>query len=261
MPARWKLHLLNLYFYTLFFLASGIGIPVLTLYVAFTRLFNSHRRTMKRFRRAISWYGKLITSLPYPFIKLRYEVAAKNGPGEPYIFVSNHRSASDAFLMCVLPHECVQIVNVWPFRIPVLGLYAKLSGYLNIRMMSHEQFMEKAGALLKQGVSIIFFPEGTRSASRKMGSFHGAAFRLALETKAAVVPLCISGNENIPPKGSLMLRPGTIRVRRLPAVTWEEYKDLTAYAFKNRVWDIIDRELAVMEGAPAESSERMNEKA
>ena len=38
--------------------------------------------------------------------------------------------------MCVLPHECVQIVNVWPFRIPVLGLYAKFSGYLNIRMMS-----------------------------------------------------------------------------------------------------------------------------
>ena len=246
---RLKLHLLNLYFYTFFLLFSAIGIPVLTLFVAFTRLFQSHRQTMKRFRRAISWYGRLITSIPYPFIRLRYEDRGKKGHEGPFIFVSNHRSASDAFLMCVLPHECVQIVNVWPFRIPVLGLYAKFSGYLNIRMMSHEHFMEKATKLLREGVSIIFFPEGTRSASRKMGSFHGAAFRLALETGAAVVPLCISGNENIPPKGSLMLRPGTIRVRRLPAITREEYKDLNAFAFKNRVWHVIDEELTAMEKA------------
>ncbi|HSQ77560.1 MAG TPA: lysophospholipid acyltransferase family protein [Nitrospirota bacterium] len=202
---------------------------------------------MKRFRRAISWYGKLITAIPYPFIRLRYEDRSKNCPGEPYIFVSNHRSASDAFLMCVLPHECVQIVNIWPFRIPVLGLYARLSGYLNIRSMSHEHFMSEAKELLSNGVSIIFFPEGTRSASRTMGSFHGAAFRLALESKAAVVPLCIAGNEHIPPKGSLLLRPGTIRVRRLPAIVWDDYKDLNAFAFKNRVWHIIDNELSVME--------------
>ncbi len=247
MRDRLKLYLLNLYFYTFFILLSATAIPVMTLLVAIMGLFMSHRRTMKRFRRAISWYGKLITTIPYPFIKVRYEDRAENDPGEPYIFVCNHRSASDAFLMSVLPHECVQIVNIWPFRIPVLGLYARLSGYLNIRMMSHDQFLEKARALLNQGVSIIFFPEGTRSATREMGSFHGAAFRLALASKASVVPLCISGNENIPPKGSLLLRPGTIRVRRLTAIAWDEYKELTAYAFKNRAWNIIDKELSAME--------------
>jgi len=244
---RLKLYFLNLYFYSLFILLSSIVIPALTVVVAMTRIFSSHRKTMQRFRRAISWYGKIITAIPYPFIRLRYEDRAKEGPGEPYIFVSNHRAASDAFLMCVLPHACVQIVNVWPFRIPVLGLYAKFSGYLNIRMMTHEQFMDKATKLLSEGVSIIFFPEGTRSASRKMGSFHGAAFRLALETKTPVVPICISGNEHIPPKGSLLLRPGTIRVRRLPSISWDDYRDLNAFAFKNRVWHIIDNELSVME--------------
>jgi 1-acyl-sn-glycerol-3-phosphate acyltransferase len=247
MVRHFPLYLLNLYFYTLFFLCSAIAIPALTVFVACMRLFLSHRNTMRRFRRAISWYGKFITALPYPFIKVRYEDRSASEPGEPYIFVSNHRSASDAFLMCVLPHEAVQIVNVWPFRIPVLGLYAKFAGYLNIRMMSHEQFLLRAGTLLNQGVSIIFFPEGTRSASRTMGSFHGAAFRLALESKMPIVPLCISGNENIPPKGSLLLRPGTVRVRRLSAITWNEYKDLNAFAFKNRVWDVIDRELTAME--------------
>ena len=244
---RLKLFFLNLYFYTFFLLFSSIAIPTLTLVVAMSRIFLSHRRTMKRFRRSISQYGKLITSIPYPWIKLRYEDLGKNGSGVPFIFVCNHRAASDAFLMCVLPHECVQIVNVWPFRIPILGLYARYSGYLNIRMMSHEQFMEQATKLLSEGVSIIFFPEGTRSANRTMGSFHGAAFRLALKSGTPVVPLCITGNENIPPKGSLVLQPGTIRVRRLPSIAWEEYKNLNAFAFKNRVWHIIDDELSVME--------------
>lgn len=191
MLLRMKLFFLNLYFYTCFLLISSVAIPMLTLVVAVSRLFLSHRRTMKRFRRSISWYGKLITSIPYPWIKLHYEDRGKNGPTGPYIFVCNHRAASDAFLMCVLPHECVQIVNVWPFRIPILGLYARFSGYLNIRMMSHEQFMEKATKLLSEGVSIIFFPEGTRSAGRTMGSFHGAAFRLALESRTPVVPISL----------------------------------------------------------------------
>lgn len=245
---RFKLLLLNLYFYSAFILLSATVIPLLTLYVGCANLvFPSHRRTMKRFRRAISWYGKVIIASPYPFVKVRYEHCNWDGPGEPYIFVCNHRSASDAYLMGILPHELVQIVNVWPFRIPVLGAYAKLAGYLNIRMMPHEQFRERATHLLKDGVSIIFFPEGTRSINRKMGSFHGSAFRLALESKASIVPLCISGSENIPPKGSPLLRPGIITIRRLPAIAWDEYKDLTAFALKNRVWKIMDQELSSME--------------
>lgn len=244
---RAALFFLTFYLYSLFLFISGLVTPILTGAVAALAAITPRRRNMKRFRRSISWYGKIITAAAYPFIKVRYEDHAGKGSEGPFIFVCNHQSASDPFLMSALPHECVQTVNIWPFRIPVLGLYARLAGYLNIRMMAHEQFIEKASILLKQGVSIIFFPEGTRSTTGRMGSFHGAAFRLALASKAPVVPLCIFGNENIPPKGSLMLRPGTIKVRRLPAITWDEYKDLTAFAFKNRVWHIIDDQLKEME--------------
>jgi 1-acyl-sn-glycerol-3-phosphate acyltransferase len=240
---------INVYFYLLFLLSSMLVIPVLTVYVALLSLFVSHRTAMKRFRRAISWYGLFITSVPFPFIKLRYEDHSKNGPAEPYVFVCNHRAASDAFLMCVLPQEAVQVVNIWPFRIPVLGFYARWAGYLNINVMGPELFLEKALQLLRAGVSIIFFPEGTRSTSREMGHFHGAAFKLALQAGAPIVPLCISGNENIPPRGSLLLNPGTIRVRRLPAIPWIDYKDLNTFVLKNRVRAIIGKELDLMENA------------
>jgi 1-acyl-sn-glycerol-3-phosphate acyltransferase len=245
--SKLALYCFTIYVYTLFLLFSAIGIPILTVFVTTLSLFISNRSTMKRFRRAISWYGRLVTSIPFPFIKLRYEDRSNGETDGPYIFVSNHRSSTDAFLMCLLPYEAVQIVNTWPFHIPILGFYAKLSGYLNIKRMPPELFFEKAGRLLQEKVSIIFFPEGTRSGGKQMGNFHGAAFRLALMSKIPIVPLCISGNENIPPRGSVLLRPGTIRVRRLPAITWNEYKDLNAFSLKNRVREIISRELQLME--------------
>ena len=204
---------------------------------------------MKRFRRCIRWWGKGITLLPFPLIKISYEDHSTGNIEEPFIFVSNHRATSDPFLMSVLPNEAVQVVNIWPFRIPVLGFFAREAGYLNIRMIQPEVFSEKALELLKENVSIIFFPEGTRSAGRKMGNFHGSAFRLALKSYTSIVPLCISGSEKIPTKGSSLLRPGTIRIRRLPAITWNDYSEMNVFSLKNRVREIIDRELSLMESA------------
>lgn len=242
-----KIYFLNLYSYILFAIYSAVCIPALTLFVAVMSLIVGHRRSMKLFRRAIAWWSRGILLVPFPFVKVRYENNSGDMTGEPYIFVCNHRSFSDGFLMAVLPVEGVQVVNIWPFRIPVIGFFARFAGYLNIRMMQTEEFFDKALELLGQNVSIIFFPEGTRSASRKIGNFHGSAFRLALKSKAPIVPLCISGSENIPPKGSLLLRPGTIRIRRLRAITWSEYKEWSVYTLKNRVRETISNELALME--------------
>ncbi len=139
------------------------------------------------------------------------------------------------------------MVNIWPFKIPVIGALAKLAGYLNINSMPFDEFQDKAQRLLDEKVSIIFFPEGTRSNSKKMGNFHSGPFRLFLESKTPIIPVCISGNEEIPPKGSIVLRNGTIRIRTLPPFYWEEYKDLTAHIIKNRVKKRMAEELAVME--------------
>lgn len=240
--------LLSFYFYALFIFLTVVVAVILTIYVvSLGLLFPSRRRTMKRIRRAINWYGLIIITSAYPFMRLRYENLAGDESEGPYIFVCNHRSALDAYLIAILPYELVQIVNIWPFRIPILGIVAKIAGYLNIRMMPPEQFTVSALTLLKDGVTIVFFPEGTRSTSLKMGRFHSSAFRLALESKASIVPLCISGSEIISAKGSPLLRPGTIKIRRLPAISWDDYKDLTAFAFKNRVWKIMDRELSTMD--------------
>ena len=243
-----KIFYLNISFYFLFVVASLICIPILALVVAFLRPFSYRRDTMRRVRRFINLYGRIIAWLPFPLVRVYYEDHSGGSGGGPYIFVCNHRSTSDAFLIAYLPVELVQVVNVWPFHIPILGICARLAGYLDINSIGHETFFLDAARLLEQGVSIVFFPEGTRSASKTMGNFHGAAFRLALETKLPIVPLCISGTENIPQKGSLLLHPGVIRIRRLPEVPGKEAHNLGAYALKNMVRNMISRELSLMEG-------------
>ena len=245
-----KLYLLNLYFYLFFLVLSALAIPALTLLVAAGAPFQSRRDTMRRFRRAITSYGRLGLAIAAPFVALRYRHDADDKQKEPCIFVCNHRSASDAFLIGLMPPiEVVQIVNNWPLRIPVLGVYARFAGYLNLGELPHEEFLERGAQLLSEGVSLIFFPEGTRSVTGKMGRFHSAAFRLALETRACLVPLLISGNEKIPSKGSPLLHPGEVTLRRLAPIPWAEYRELTAFALKNKVWQVMDRELGAGEGA------------
>jgi len=241
--------LLNATFYASFFAVSLVMIPVLSVLVCVAAPFASVRRTMRRFRRGISWYGTVVIRVcPFPFVRLQYRDLGERHLDGACLFVCNHRSASDPFLMGCLPYECVQMVNVWPFRLPVLGRYAKWAGYLSINEMPVEEFYDRAGKLLRDGVCVISFPEGTRSGGREMGQFRGAVFRLALREQVPIVPVCISGNEDIPHKGSAWLHPGVVQVHKLPAVTWEEYRELSAFQLKNRIRSIIPGHLAEMEG-------------
>ncbi len=103
--------------------------------------------------------------------------------------------------------------------------------------------MEKGTRLLAAGVSVIAFPEGTRSGSRSLGPFHGAAFRLAQRAGANICPLTISGSENIPLRGSLVMHPGRIVVTKLRSITSEQYAGMNAFTLKTRVRETIQRHL------------------
>ena len=199
-------------------------------------------------RTLIKVYGRVVLILGWPFIRVRMEQPTGLWP-QPCIYICNHRSASDGFLVAMLPGEGVQVVNVWPFKLPVLGFFARLAGYLSIREMPASEFMHRSAKLLSEGVSIVAFPEGTRSGSRKMAPFHGALFRLALKTGAPIVPVCLSGSEKTPPKGSGILHPSRICVRTLDALTNEDYAEMTPFKLKTRVRNRMVAELETMESA------------
>jgi 1-acyl-sn-glycerol-3-phosphate acyltransferase len=241
---------LNISFYVLTVAFLLTCLPALGSLIIIAALILPKRIMLRRLRRAISWYGAVVIRIiPWPLVRLSYKDFSKNKTSGPYLFICNHRSASDPFLLGVFPYEIVQVVNIWPFRLPILGIVAKLAGYLNVRELSFESFFVKTSKLFKEGVSIAVFPEGTRSRDKSVGQFHSAIFRVALEARIPIVPVCITGNENIPPVGSPYLRPGVIKIHRLEAVTWEEYRDFTPFKLKNYIRDIIIKETALMDQA------------
>ncbi|MEN8256043.1 MAG: lysophospholipid acyltransferase family protein [Verrucomicrobiota bacterium] len=246
MLLRLQTLLLNLMFYFLFSIVLVLLVPALILIGLLKAPFLSHRKNMESLRILIRVYGRSMLFLGWPFIRVRVEREAGDPP-KACIYTSNHRATSDGFLMGMLHCEGVQVVNIWPFKVPALGFFARLAGYLSIREIPIEEFMQRSSELLSQGVSIISFPEGTRAGSRKMGPFHSALFRLALQTGAPIVPICISGSEDKPRKGSAIMHPGLIRMRLLAPITEETYRGMSPFKLKNMVRDRIASELDRME--------------
>ena len=243
-----KLAYLNVSFYVLLIVFSSIYIPIISLLVMASTLVVSRRVTMRMFRRGISVYGYIVVRiLPFPLIRIRYRNYQTTDLNEPSIFICNHVSVSDPFLIGLLPGENIMVVNIWPLRLPLYGRYARWLGFLSIREMPFEEFDQRARLLLDEGVSIIAWPEGTRTRTGEIGQFHGALFRVALATRAPIVPLSFHGNERMPSIGSLVLHPGTIRVHQLPAIRWQEYRHLSHLQLKNKTRDILRAELLRIE--------------
>jgi len=165
--------------------------------------------------------------------------------------VSNHQSIGDPYLFSQLPNDCVFISNQWPFEIPILGFFAKMAGYLNAQVLSPETLYEQAKVMLAEGSTLVCFAEGTRTRTGELGAFHTTGFRLALQAGAAIVPLCIKGSYWIIPPGQMLLRPGIINIRALPALHSCDYSGLNPYQLKEKVRSLIASELAVMEGGAA----------
>ena len=185
-------------FYPLLVAYTGAAVPLLALLVAAGAPFAPHRENMRRFRRMIAWYGYgVVRGLARPVIRIVYESPARS-PRAAKIFVSNHVASSDPFLVSLLPEATVQVVNLWPFKLPVWGVFARWAGYLNIRAMSAEAFQAAAASLLAEGISIVAFPEGTRSRTGvPLKPKAGIGF-LAAKSGAPVLPVRVRHTELFP---------------------------------------------------------------
>jgi 1-acyl-sn-glycerol-3-phosphate acyltransferase len=234
---------LNISFWALFSLwtlvLAFIAIPY--QYV-FAGLSGNDRQAKHMIRRIISHYGIAVIHSGWPLVKVKF---VDEAPDEkpPFVFVANHRSTADAFLMSFLPVEAVQVLNIWTSRLPLVNYLSKTGDYLRIREIPFEEFLISGTQLLSQGCSVIAFPEGTRSGSRTMGPFHGSAFRLAQQAGVKICPITITGSEDIPHRGSLVMHPGNVVVTKLRALACEDFAEMNPYALKTRVRDLIQHHL------------------
>ena len=169
-------------------------------------------------------YGRGWLTIAAPFVHVRCEGLKKNITGSPSILVVNHLSFFDTYFMGALPFSNVVFaIRSWPFKMFWYRPFMQLAEYLDVERLGWERTLERTQKIFSEGGSVLFFPEAHRSRDGRLGRFYSGAFRLAKETGVGLVPLCITGTDQLLPPGRRMLHPANVRIRALQRIDPEAF--------------------------------------
>lgn len=161
-------------------------------------------------------------------------------PERPQILVANHVSWFDVLaIAATMPGRYLFVAKKELEGVPIFGRAVRSCGHIFIDRMDRSAAVQSLVAarerLERENPTIIMFPEGTRSVTGALQPFKKGAFVLAIQTGVDIVPAAIFGSRDVMRKGSLQIRPGTVRVRFGEAIdvaglTLEDRNELTARA-------------------------------
>ena len=154
------------------------------------------------------------------------ELAAEGGP---YIFTPNHQAHIDiAALLGYLPGNNRFASKKELFDEPVLGAVMRTLGMLPVDRDDPMQSIDVLNRALREGHSIIIFPEGTRSRDGRLLPFKKGAFVAAIEMGYPIVPVIVKGTRRVMPKGGyLSIHPGNVEIVVKPPIATRglDYQD------------------------------------
>ncbi len=188
--------LLTVWFYFVLVVTTIIASTAVLIVTIFDPEGNSPLKVTK------IWGMGLLTSLG---IKLEVSGLENIEPDRPYIYAANHQSAFDIFaLLAVLPPTVRFLAKKELFAIPLFGPALRKAGSLPVDRSNRQTAMksiERAAQAVRQGSSIIIYPEGTRSTTREMLPFKKGGIVLAIKSGQPIVPVSISGSRAVLPRG------------------------------------------------------------
>ena len=147
-------------------------------------------------------------------IKVTVKGLSNVDPASPYIYMANHQSNFD--IPVLLGHLTVQfrwLAKMELFKIPIFGRAMRKAGYISIDRYHREsafESLEVAANKIKSGVSVLIFPEGTRSRDGNIRPFKKGGFVMAIDSGVPIVPVVITGTRAIMPKGKFRVYPGHV---------------------------------------------------
>ena len=159
----------------------------------------------------------------------------------PAFYLTNHQSYFDIFaLLANLPVDFKFIMKQELMRIPLLGIAMRRARYVGIERDNPREAvksMRKAAERVKEGSSLIIFPEGTRSADGRLLPFKKGGFKLALKSGCDIVPVTIKDSHRIVTKGSLKINKGTVGLHFGKPISLKEYSSRDLKQLMDRVRD------------------------
>jgi 1-acyl-sn-glycerol-3-phosphate acyltransferase len=207
---------------------------LIILFSFFSRNGNVLHLIARFWANSILWVGR---------VKTRVTGAEKLTPGRSYIYMPNHQSNADIpLLLGRLPVQFRWLAKAELFKIPIFGRAMRGVGYISIDRSNRKSAFEslaRAARTIRNGTSVLIFPEGTRSRDGRLLSFKKGGFVLAVDSGVPIVPVIIRGTRNIIPKGHFMIRPAPVTMQILDPVETADYTRKTKDALLERIRTIL----------------------
>ncbi len=195
---------------TVFFLIPAISVYTIVLGAAsiVSSLWDTRGYFAHRCARAWSWLILKTTG-----VRVAVEGLDRVTRGQTYVFVSNHQSIYDTpVLFWSLPFQLRIIAKESLAKFPVLGWHLKRGRHLFVDRQhpDHVGILNRWRALISEGLSLIIYAEGTRSADGRVARFKAGSFLLAIEAGLPIVPVAVIGTRAVMPKGRLRTEPSDV---------------------------------------------------
>ena len=143
------------------------------------------------------------------------------------IYMANHQSIFDIFtLLACLPVDFKFVLKKELMKLPFLGVAMRRARYISIDRENPRnavKSMNEAAEKIKNGASVLIFPEGTRSLDGRLQEFKNGGFHLAIKSHWDIVPVAIVGSHLVVPKGSLRIKKGTIKMNIGRPISTDNY--------------------------------------
>lgn len=212
--------------------------PIMALLLLITAPFDPGRYWVGLFFRQLA----VVTATLNPFWRFRVTGLKVPDPRRPYVVVSNHESFADILLISHLPWEMKWLAKAEIMRIPLMGWDMWLSGDVPVMRgtaRSAIEAMRRCQEVLKRKVSVIIFPEGTRSPTGDMLPFKDGAFRLAIDAGVPILPLAVSGTRTALKKHDWRVGRSRAEVRVLPPIETTGLTHRDVKSLRERVKGVI----------------------
>jgi 1-acyl-sn-glycerol-3-phosphate acyltransferase len=150
------------------------------------------------------------------FVKIKVAGLELLEPNKSYVFALNHQSIFDIFVVYGwFPFIFKWMMKAELRKIPLVGKACESAGHIFIdhsNPIAAKHCLEKAEAQLTNGVSVVIFPEGTRTYSGEMNKFKRGAFRIATDLSLPIVPVTLRGSFERMHRNTFNVTPGTIEL-------------------------------------------------
>ncbi len=190
------------------------------------------------------WWSDMIIALN-PYWKVKIEGLENIDHKKTYVIIANHQSLADIAVMYQTKMQFKWVAKASLFAIPVLGWSMSLGKHIKLErgsFSSIKHIYKEAAAWLRGGMSVLFFPEGTRSETGDLKDFQNGAFKLAIREKVQVLPIAIRGTAGAISKGNwLFTSKVPVSLKVLPSIDASEFHISDFAALRNRAREAIEK--------------------